>query len=46
MIHYLIERDGQEDGEYEKEEMQDMFGGICVKQFILFYFILKNSLTI
>ena len=24
-------------GEYVKEEMQDMFGGICVKQFILFF---------
>ncbi len=49
VIHYLIERDGQEDGEYEKEEMQDMFGGICVKQFILFfgeslqYYITENE---
>ena len=35
-IHYLLERDrGPE--EYMKEEMQDMFGGICVKQFILFF---------
>lgn len=34
VIHYLIEKDG---GEYIAEEMQDMFGGICVKQFILFF---------
>lgn len=37
MIHYLIERDGQLNGEYEKEEMQDMFHGVCVKQYILFF---------
>lgn len=36
-IHYLIEREGQQEGEYEKEEMQDMFHGVCVKQFILFF---------
>lgn len=34
VIHYLLERDG---GEYITEEMQNMFGGICVKQFILFF---------
>ncbi len=34
VIHYLIEKD---EGEYTKEEMKDMFGGICVKQFILFF---------
>lgn len=35
-IHYLLERErGPE--EYIKEEMQDMFGGICVKQFVLFF---------
>ncbi len=37
VIHYLLEKDGQTDGEYEKEEMKDMFGGVCVKQFILFF---------
>ncbi len=37
MIHYLIERDGESEGEYIKEEMQNMFGGVCVKQFILFF---------
>lgn len=37
MIHYLIERDGNTEVEYLKEEMQDMFGGVCAKQFILFF---------
>ena len=39
IIHYLIEREDRQDGEYEyeKEEMQDMFHGVCVKQFILFF---------
>ena len=49
VIHYLIERDGQTDDDYQKEEMKDMFGGICVKQFILFfgeslqYYITENE---
>lgn len=34
VIHYLIEKD---EGEYTMEEMPDMFCGICVKQFILFF---------
>lgn len=34
IIHYVIEKD---DGEYTTEEMKNMFGGICVKQFILFF---------
>lgn len=34
IIHYLIEKD---EGEYTMEEMPDMFCGICVKQFILFF---------
>ncbi|MDO4303022.1 MAG: DUF5717 family protein [Bacillota bacterium] len=37
VIHYLVEKEGQAGGEYEKEEMKDMFGGVCVKQFILFF---------
>lgn len=37
MIHYLVEKDGDAEGEYVKEEMQNMFGGVCVKQFILFF---------
>ena len=37
VIHYLLEAEGQSKGEYITEEMQDMFYGICVKQFILFF---------
>lgn len=36
-IHYLPEREDGAREEYIKEEMKDMFGGICVKQFILFF---------
>ena len=36
-IHYLIQNEGSEEQEYIHEEMQDMFGGICVKEFILFF---------
>jgi len=40
-IHYLLEKEGPGAAgggeEYIKEEMRDMFGGICVKQFILFF---------
>lgn len=36
-IHYLLEKEGGNGEEYVKEEMRDMFGGICVKQFILFF---------
>lgn len=34
VIHYLVEKD---EGEYTTEEMTDMYAGICVKQFILFF---------
>ncbi len=37
VLHYLIDKDGSGGGEYIKEEMQDMFGGICVRQFVLFF---------
>lgn len=37
VIHYYLEKEGSREGEYIKEEMKDMFGGICVKQFILFF---------
>lgn len=37
VIHYLIEKDDGAEGEYIKEEMQNMFGGVCVRQFILFF---------
>lgn len=37
IIHYLVEKDGGNEGEYIKEEMRNMFDGVCVKQFILFF---------
>lgn len=37
VIHYIIERGQHTDIEYRKEEMRDMYGGICVKGFVLFF---------
>ncbi len=37
MIHYLIQDEGESGKEYTHEEMRNMFGGICVKDFILFF---------
>lgn len=37
MIHYIISRDGEEESSYIREEMKNMFGGIFVKEFLLFY---------
>lgn len=37
ILHYTMERDGQEEAEYHKEEMLHMYGGIYVKSFVLFY---------
>lgn len=37
MIHYLIQDEGESAQEYTHEEMRNMFGGICVKEFILFF---------
>jgi len=37
MIHYLIQEEGAGGEEYTHEEMRDMFGGICVSDFILFF---------
>lgn len=37
VIHYVIEKEEPSDGEYIREEMEDMFGGVCVKQFVLFF---------
>ncbi|MCM1047716.1 MAG: DUF5717 family protein [Clostridiales bacterium] len=36
-IHYLIHKEGDKGQEYSRENMKDMFGGICVKEFILFF---------
>lgn len=37
MIHYVIQSEGEEKKEYCKAEMANMFAGICVKDFILFF---------
>lgn len=37
MINYLIQREDGKEQEYCKETMKDMFAGICVKEFILFF---------
>ena len=37
VIHYVIQGEGTEESEYRKEEMKDMFAGLCVKEFILFF---------
>ncbi|MCR4960587.1 MAG: DUF5717 family protein [Lachnospiraceae bacterium] len=37
MIHYIIEHDEDSKGEYITEEMKDMYGGVHVKSFILFF---------
>ena len=36
-IHYIISRDGEEENSYVREEMKNMFGGIFVKEFLLFF---------
>lgn len=36
-IHYLIQREDGKEQEYCKETMKDMFSGICVREFILFF---------
>ena len=37
VIHYMINRDGQENMDYVREEMKNMYGGIFVKEFLLFF---------
>ncbi len=37
VIHYMIQDEGSAEKEYCREEMRDMFAGICVKEFILFF---------
>lgn len=37
VIHYMIQDEGSEDGAYCTEEMRDMFAGICVKEFVVFF---------
>ena len=37
VIHYVIQSEDGSENEYRKEEMKDMFAGLCVKEFILFF---------
>lgn len=37
VIHYLVNRDGCENADYTREEMKNMYGGIFVKEFLLFF---------
>ena len=37
VIHYIISREEEEAGDYVREEMKNMFGGIFVKEFLLFF---------
>ena len=37
IIHYVIQGEDSPENEYRKEEMKDMFAGLCVKEFILFF---------
>lgn len=51
LIHYIIEGDEDVQGEYITEEMQDMYGGVHAKAFVLFfgenllYYITEQSET-
>lgn len=37
ILHYMIEGGLSESGEYHTEEMRNVFGGVCSKEFILFF---------
>ena len=37
MIHYVLEREEGEEGEYLTEEMTQVYGGVCFKEFQLFF---------
>ena len=37
VIHYVIHGDGNGEQQYCKEEMRNMYAGICVKEFTLFF---------
>lgn len=37
VIHYMIQDEESAESEYCTEEMRDMFEGICVKEFVLFF---------
>lgn len=37
VLHYVIEKEEGELGEYRTEEMKNIFGGVCEKEFVLFF---------
>ncbi len=37
VLHYMIEKEEGEQGEYRTEEMKNIFGGVCEKEFVLFF---------
>lgn len=37
VINYVISRDGEEAGGYSREDMTEMYGGVYVKSFLLFF---------
>ena len=37
VIHYIINKPDEEENSYIREEMRNMYGGIFVKEFLLFY---------
>lgn len=48
-IHYIMEKEPGEPGEYRTEEMTEVYGGVCFKEFQLFfgesiqYYIMEES---
>lgn len=37
MLHYIIEGNGEDEDNYHTEEMRNMFGGVFIREFILFF---------
>jgi len=37
ILHYMIEKEEDEGAEYHTEEMKKIFGGVCAKEFVLFF---------
>ena len=36
-IHYVIQKEEGDSGEYLSEYMRDVYGGVCTKEFVLFF---------
>lgn len=37
MLHYILEGNGEDEDNYHTEEMRNMFGGVFIREFILFF---------